>query len=144
MRARDLGISIGLLSPGPLDAITDIAGVRVGHTTLIDGPPGPLRVGHGPVRSGVTVVLPHDGDVYAEPVYAGAHRLKERGVKIAAHTVCAEAMRHADERTCPYLYHRPYEACEADIVFRDQARHTVGDLEIDVSHTPGHAGGSSS
>ena len=57
MRARDLGIRIGLGTPGPLNAITDVAGVTVGHTTLIRGD-GPLVVGEGPVRTGVTVVCP--------------------------------------------------------------------------------------
>ena len=75
MRARDLGISIGLLGPGPLNAITDVAGVRVGHHTLISGDPGPLVVGEGPVRSGVTVVVPVPDDPFASAVYAGAHRL---------------------------------------------------------------------
>ena len=46
MRAREAGIRIGLLEPGPLDAITDVAGVRVGHETLIAGE-GPLVVGRG-------------------------------------------------------------------------------------------------
>ena len=77
-RARDLGIRIGRMEPGPLDAITDVAGVRVGHATLIDGD-GPLRVGQGPVRTGVTVVVPHDGDIWREPVFAGAHRLNGNG-----------------------------------------------------------------
>jgi len=78
MRARELGIRIGRMSPGPLNAITDVAGVRVGHTTLITGD-GPLRAGHGPVRTGVTVVLPHDGDVWTEPVFAGSHTLNGNG-----------------------------------------------------------------
>ena len=78
MRARDLGIRIGRMTPGPNNAITDVAGVRVGHTTLIRGD-GPLRVGEGPVRTGVTVVVPHDGDVWTEPVFAGAHRLNGNG-----------------------------------------------------------------
>ena len=78
MRARDLGIRIGRMQPGPNNAITDVAGVRVGHTTLIDGD-GPLRVGQGPVRTGVTVVIPHDGDIWTEPVFAGAHRLNGNG-----------------------------------------------------------------
>ncbi len=60
LRARELGIQIGRMEPGPLNAITDVAGVRVGHTTLIAGD-GPLRRGEGPVRTGVTVVVPHDG-----------------------------------------------------------------------------------
>ena len=57
MRAREAGISIGEGTPGRLNAITDVPGVRVGHTTLIEGD-GPLQVGMGPVRTGVTVVIP--------------------------------------------------------------------------------------
>ncbi|MEP6680917.1 MAG: P1 family peptidase [Chloroflexota bacterium] len=78
MRARELGIEIGRLSPGPLDSITDVAGVRVGHTTLVEGE-GPLRPGRGPVRTGVTVVVPHDGDIWREPIFAGCHRLNGNG-----------------------------------------------------------------
>jgi D-aminopeptidase len=78
MRARELGILIGTGVPGPLNAITDVAGVRVGHATLIEGD-GPLEVGRGPVRTGVTVVVPHDGDVWTEPVFAGCHRLNGNG-----------------------------------------------------------------
>ena len=78
MRARELGIRIGRMEPGPLNAITDVAGVRVGHTTLIAGD-GPLRPGKGPMRTGVTVVIPHDGDIWTEPVFAGAHRLNGNG-----------------------------------------------------------------
>ena len=78
MRARELGIRIGRMEPGPFDAITDVAGVRVGHATLIEGD-GPLTVGNGPVRTGVTVVVPHDGDIWREPVFAGAHRLNGNG-----------------------------------------------------------------
>jgi D-aminopeptidase len=66
------------MEPGPLDAITDVAGIRVGHTTLVRGD-GALRVGEGPVRTGVTVVVPHDGDIWTEPVFAGAHRLNGNG-----------------------------------------------------------------
>ena len=78
MRARELGIAIGRGTPGPLNAITDVAGVRVGHTTLIAGD-GPLRVGHGPVRTGVTVVVPRADESWIEPVYAGCHRLNGNG-----------------------------------------------------------------
>ncbi len=78
MRSRDLGIVIGRGTPGPLDAITDVPGVRVGHTTLVSGD-GPLVVGQGPVRTGVTVVVPHDGNVFTDPVYAGCHRLNGNG-----------------------------------------------------------------
>jgi D-aminopeptidase len=78
MRARELGIVIGRLAPGRHDAITDVAGVRVGHTTLIHGS-GSLVVGQGPVRTGVTVVMPHDGDPWRDAVYAGGHRLNGNG-----------------------------------------------------------------
>ena len=78
MRARDHGIVLGGLQPGPHNAITDVAGVRVGHATLIRGS-GPRVVGQGPVRTGVTVVVPHDGDPFVEPVFAGCHRLNGNG-----------------------------------------------------------------
>src|ERR1700722_3654171 len=55
-RARDLGVPFDGI-PGPFNAITDVKGVEVGHTTLISGD-GPLRVGVGPVRTGVTAILP--------------------------------------------------------------------------------------
>lgn len=78
MRAADLGIAIGSLPRGPLNAITDVAGVRVGHTTLIRGD-GPLVVGEGPVRTGVTVVIPHDGNPWDHGLFAGSHRLNGNG-----------------------------------------------------------------
>jgi D-aminopeptidase len=59
-RARDLGVPFDG-TPGPLDAITDVKGVEVGHTTLISGE-GPLKVGVGPVRTGVTAILPRGKD----------------------------------------------------------------------------------
>jgi D-aminopeptidase len=69
-RARDLGIRIGPFGTGPHNAITDVDGVRVGHVTLIEGE-GRLRIGHGPVRTGVTAILPPGEDWYAGPVEAG-------------------------------------------------------------------------
>jgi D-aminopeptidase len=78
MRARELGIAIGTLPTGELNAITDVAGVRVGHTTLISGE-GPLVVGEGPIRTGVTVILPHEGDPGREPLFAGSHTLNGNG-----------------------------------------------------------------
>jgi D-aminopeptidase len=77
-RARDLGIVIGEGLPGPLNAITDVRGLRVGHTTIVSGG-GPLTVGKGPVRTGVTVIVPHDGDVWAEPLFAGAATMNGNG-----------------------------------------------------------------
>jgi D-aminopeptidase len=78
VRGRDLGIQVGLGRPGPQNAITDVAGVRVGFTTLVQGD-GPLEVGKGPVRTGVTVIVPHEGNVWEEPLFAGAHRLNGNG-----------------------------------------------------------------
>ena len=63
-RARDLGISIGVLPTGTLNAITDVAGVRVGHTTIIKG---------GSVRTGVTAILPHDGNLFQQKVPAAIY-----------------------------------------------------------------------
>ncbi len=77
-RARDFGITVGVGTPGPWNAITDVAGVKVGHVTLRTGE-GPLKVGSGPVRTGVTVVLPHGGRPSVEPVFAGYHRLNGFG-----------------------------------------------------------------
>src|SRR5207245_2335168 len=58
-RAREAGVIVGVLSPGPLNAITDVAGVSVGHTTLIRG---------DNVRTGVTAILPHNGNLFREKV----------------------------------------------------------------------------
>lgn len=76
-RIRDLGIVIGSYQPGPLNAITDVAGVKVGQTTLIRGD-GPLKPGEGPVRTGVTVVIPRD-DVWNKKVSAGSFVLNGTG-----------------------------------------------------------------
>jgi D-aminopeptidase len=78
MRTRDLAIAIGHGRPGPANAITDVAGVRVGQTTLIEGD-GPLVTGRGPIRTGVTVVVPRGPDSANEPVFAGCHRLNGNG-----------------------------------------------------------------
>ena len=74
---RDLGIVIGKYEPGPWNAITDVSGVKVGHVTLIEGE-GPLQPGKGPVRTGVTVVIPRE-DVWNKKVPAGAFVLNGTG-----------------------------------------------------------------
>jgi D-aminopeptidase len=76
-RARDLGIPFDG-TPGALNAITDVAGVLVGHTTLISGE-GKLQVGKGPVRTGVTAVLPRGKDSMNNPVFAGWWSLNGNG-----------------------------------------------------------------
>ncbi len=68
-RARDLGVPFDG-TPGPQNAITDVSGVLVGHTTLISGE-GKLQVGKGPVRTGVTAVLPRGKNSMNDPVFAG-------------------------------------------------------------------------
>ncbi len=78
MRARELGIKIGALPSGAHDAITDVDGVRVGHSTIVRGE-GRLVVGEGPVRTGVTVVRPREGLAREEPVVAGSHRFNGNG-----------------------------------------------------------------
>jgi D-aminopeptidase len=75
-RARDLGVPFDGV-PGRYNAITDVAGVEVGHTTLISGS-GPLKVGVGPVRTGVTAVLPRGKDSL-DPVFAGWFSLNGNG-----------------------------------------------------------------
>jgi D-aminopeptidase len=77
-RLRDLGVTIGRMPAGAHNAITDVAGVRVGHATIISGE-GPLTVGAGPVRTGVTVIVPHEGDIGVEPLFAGYHVLNGNG-----------------------------------------------------------------
>src|SRR5690242_8372089 len=76
-RARDLGVPFDG-TPGPLNAITDVAGVTVGHTTLISGE-GKLQVGKGPVRTGVTAVLPRGKNSMNDPVFAGWWSLNGNG-----------------------------------------------------------------
>ncbi len=75
-RARDLGVPFDG-TPGPLNAITDVKGVEVGFTTLIDGT-GPLKVGAGPIRTGVTAILPR-GKQSRDPVFAGWFSLNGNG-----------------------------------------------------------------
>ncbi len=75
-RARDLGVPFDG-TPGQFNAITDVKGVEVGHTTLISGE-GKLQVGVGPVRTGVTAVLPR-GKASSDPVFAGWYSLNGNG-----------------------------------------------------------------
>lgn len=76
-RARALGIRIGMMQPGPWNAITDVPGLKVGHSTLIAGS-GPLDVGQGPIRTGVTAIVPHDR-IYDEYIPFGFHTLNGNG-----------------------------------------------------------------
>jgi D-aminopeptidase len=77
LRARDLGVPFDGV-PGPLNAITDVAGITVGHTTLISGE-GKLQIGKGPVRTGVTAVLPRGKNSMNDAVFAGWWSLNGNG-----------------------------------------------------------------
>jgi D-aminopeptidase len=79
-RARDLGIAPGVYQPGPLNAITDVAGVRVGHVTISES---------DSVRTGVTAVLPHGGNLFQDKV-AGAVFVGNSFGKLAGSTQVAE------------------------------------------------------
>ncbi|MGZ8651561.1 MAG: DmpA family aminopeptidase [Actinomycetota bacterium] len=82
-RARDLGITIGRMTPGPLNAITDVSGVRVGHRTIVRGVDGDPHA----IRTGATAVFPHEGDPWREPVYAGTHVLNGYGELIGINQI---------------------------------------------------------
>lgn len=76
-RVRNLGVIVGNYAPGMFNAITDVPGVKVGHQTLIAGE-GALKPGNGPVRTGVTVIIPRD-DVWHKKVAAGSFVLNGTG-----------------------------------------------------------------
>ena len=78
--ARQMGIAPGVYPPGPLNAITDVAGVKVGHTTVVEG---------DSVRTGVTAVLPHGGNLFQDKV-AGAVFVGNAFGKLAGSTQVAE------------------------------------------------------
>ena len=69
LRARELDLPLGQFEPGRYNAITDVEGVLVGHSTIVRGD-GQLVPGEGPVRTGVTAILPHGGNMFGERVPA--------------------------------------------------------------------------
>ena len=71
-RARTLGLKIGSIPPGPRNTISDVPGVLVGHSTIIEGE-GKLIPGKGPIRTGVTAILPHDGNLFTDSVVGTVH-----------------------------------------------------------------------
>lgn len=78
VRARELGLIIGPYATGRYNAITDVPGVLVGHSTIISGE-GKLVPGHGPVRTGVTAILPNDGNIFSQRVIGGGFVLNGAG-----------------------------------------------------------------
>src|SRR5262245_66689907 len=91
-RARGLGVVIGAYSPGPLNAITDVEGVRVGHATVVRDP---APDGVGAVRTGVTAVFPHEGLPWIERVYAGTHVLNGFGELIGINQIAEWGLLHS-------------------------------------------------
>ena len=81
MRVRELGIKIGSRETGRLNAITDVEGVGVGHSTIIRGE-GALKIGEGPVRAGVTAIVPHQGNPYEEKVVAAVDMFNAYGKSV--------------------------------------------------------------
>jgi len=77
-RPRELGVTIGRLPTGARNAVTDVAGVRVGHAEVLDGPDGDAHA----VRTGVTAIFPHEAAPWDAPVYAGVHILNGYGETI--------------------------------------------------------------
>lgn len=71
-RLQDLGLQVGILPRGELNLISDVLGVTVGHSTIIEGQ-GKLVPGKGPIRTGVTIIKPHQGNVYRQKVRASSY-----------------------------------------------------------------------
>jgi D-aminopeptidase len=85
MRLRDLGIKVGGLEPGPLNAITDIPGVEVGYATIIEDNPAVLR-------TGVTAIWPGARDILARPVFAGIHSFNGNGEMTGSHWIAEQGL----------------------------------------------------
>ena len=117
-RARDLGIRIGAGTPGPRNAITDVAGVRVGHRTVVRGEDGAPDA----VRTGVTAVFPHGEDPWTAPVYAATHILNGYGELIGVNAIREWGILESPVvMTSSLLIGRAYDAAVRWIARRDPA-----------------------
>lgn len=85
-RLRETGLTVGRFATGVRNSIADVAGVTVGHSTIIRGS-GDLVIGDGPVRTGITAVIPHQGDVWEEPLFAGTFTLNGVGEFTGLHFI---------------------------------------------------------
>ena len=85
MRLRDLGVNIGRLNPGKHNAITDVPGVLVGHSTLIFDEP---RI----ARTGVTVIMPREGAIWNNHAFAAIHTLNGNGEMTGSHWIAESGM----------------------------------------------------
>lgn len=124
-RVRALGLdSIWRLPPGALNAITDVAGVRVGHTTVWFGD-GALHPGQGPARTGVTVILPHAGNLFRVKVAAAVHTINGYG------KACGfEQMRELGEIETPIALTNTLNVWRVADALVDHALHTNPDIGI--------------
>jgi D-aminopeptidase len=124
-RPRELGVRIGALDPGPLNAITDVGGVQVGHITVWRDEPG----GRGIARTGVTAIVPAPADsLYREPVPAGAAVLNGAG-EMTGYITVSEWGRNESPvyLTSTMAVGRVYDGAVAAAVAADPA---VGDEEV--------------
>ena len=85
-RLREAGIGPGFYPPGAFNAITDVPGVKVGQATVWHGD-GPLEVGKGPARTGVTAIIPHGGNLLERPVEAASWVFNGAGTSIGLHNI---------------------------------------------------------
>ncbi|HRA68368.1 MAG TPA: P1 family peptidase, partial [Caldilinea sp.] len=127
-RARMLGVdALWRLPPGPLNAITDVAGVRVGHATVWFGE-GPLLPGAGPARTGVTTILPHAGNLFREKVAAAVHTINGYG------KACGfEQVRELGELETPIALTNTLNVWRVADALVDHALHANPDIGIATS-----------
>lgn len=127
-RARTLGMeALWRLLPGPLNAITDVAGVRVGHATVCFGE-GALAPGKGPARTGVTTILPHAGNLFREKVVAAVHTINGYG------KACGfEQVRELGELETPIALTNTLNVWRVADALVDYALHTNPDIGIATS-----------
>jgi D-aminopeptidase len=128
-RARDLGVVIGTNPTGPLNAITDVHGVRVGHATVVRDP---SPDGAGAVRTGVTTIFPHEGLPWIERVYAGTHVLSGFGELIGTNQIAEWGLLHSPiVLTSSLAIGRAYDAT---VRWRTERHHTTthegGDMPV--------------
>jgi D-aminopeptidase len=128
-RARDLGVVIGTRPTGPRNAITDVAGVRVGHATLVRDPNSD---GRGAVRTGVTAIFPHDGLPWLERVYAATHILNGFGELIGINQIGEWGLLHSPiVMTSSLAIGRAYDATVRWRTERHATTtHTGGDMPV--------------
>jgi D-aminopeptidase len=124
-RARGFGVSIGRFPPGERNAITDVSGVRVGHSTVVRDPDGDPRKA---VRTGVTAVFPHEGLPWKERVYVGTHVLNGYGEMIGTNQLNEWGILHSPVvLTSSLAIGRAYDATA-----KWMARHPDGVEEMPV------------